>query len=90
VAWAQSVPTTRDQDARPGGQVSGLPPLALVKVAEGFNDPVGVYERTATDVGVFEAVFGGALGAVPFRDRMAEGEILRLNAYVGSLGRDGS
>jgi hypothetical protein len=39
---AQTVPTARDQVARPGGQVPGLPPLALVKVAEGFNDPVGV------------------------------------------------
>jgi glucose/arabinose dehydrogenase len=42
VASAQSVPTARDQVARPGGQVPGLPALALVKVAEGFNDPVGV------------------------------------------------
>lgn len=42
VASAQSVPTARDQVARPGGQVPGLPALAVVKVAEGFNDPVGV------------------------------------------------
>ena len=42
VASAQSVPTARDQVARPGGQVPGLPALALVKVADGFNDPVGV------------------------------------------------
>jgi glucose/arabinose dehydrogenase len=41
-AAAQSVPTARDQVARPGGRVPGLPSLALVKVAEGFNDPVGV------------------------------------------------
>ena len=42
MASAQSVPTARDQVARPGGQVPGLPALALVKVADGFNDPVGV------------------------------------------------
>ena len=42
VASAQTVPTARDQVARPGGQVAGLPALALVKVADGFNDPVGV------------------------------------------------
>jgi glucose/arabinose dehydrogenase len=41
-ASAQTVPATRDQVARPGGKVPGLPSLALVKVAEGFNDPVGV------------------------------------------------
>ena len=41
-ASAQSVPTSRDQVARPGGKVPGLPTLALVKVADGFNDPVGV------------------------------------------------
>lgn len=39
---AQTVPTARDQVARPGGRVPGVPPLALVKVADGFNDPVGV------------------------------------------------
>ncbi|HEY7138721.1 MAG TPA: PQQ-dependent sugar dehydrogenase [Methylomirabilota bacterium] len=39
---AQTIPTARDQVARPGGQVPGVPPLALVKVADGFNDPVGV------------------------------------------------
>jgi glucose/arabinose dehydrogenase len=46
-ASAQAPPTAREQVARPGGQVAGLPPLALVKVAEGFNDPVGV--TTAND-----------------------------------------
>jgi hypothetical protein len=42
VTSAQSIPTARDQVARPGGQVPGLPALALVKVADGFADPVGV------------------------------------------------
>ena len=41
-ASAQTVPTARDQVARPGGTVPGVPALALVRVAEGFNDPVGV------------------------------------------------
>jgi glucose/arabinose dehydrogenase len=41
-ASAQSVPTARDQVARPGGTVPGVPALALVRVAEGFSDPVGV------------------------------------------------
>ena len=45
-----------------------------------------IYERAATDVGLFEAVFGGALGPMQsFRDRMTQDEILRLNAYVRKL-----
>jgi len=50
-----------------------------------------MYQRTATDVDLFEAVLGGALGAMQsFRDRMIQDDILRLNAYVRSLRRDGS
>jgi cytochrome c-L len=50
-----------------------------------------IYERTATDVGLFETIFGGALGAMQsFRDRMTQDEILRLGAYVQSLRRTGS
>ena len=41
-AAAQTAPAARDQVARPGGTVPGVPALALVRVAEGFNDPVGV------------------------------------------------
>lgn len=39
---AQQIPTSADQVARPGGAIPGAPKLALVKVADGFNDPVGV------------------------------------------------
>lgn len=39
---AQQIPTTPQQVARPGGTIPGAPKLALVKVADGFNDPVGV------------------------------------------------
>jgi len=39
---AQTVPTERSQVARPGGTIPGAEPLALVKVADGFHDPVGV------------------------------------------------
>ncbi|HEX2257341.1 MAG TPA: PQQ-dependent sugar dehydrogenase [Afifellaceae bacterium] len=41
-AFAQEVPQTNDQVAEPGGQLPGNPQIALVKVADGFNDPVGV------------------------------------------------
>mgnify|MGYP001766079909 CR=1 FL=1 len=45
MAWsagAQTLPQTPDEVARPGGTVPGAPKLALVKIADGFFDPVGV------------------------------------------------
>jgi glucose/arabinose dehydrogenase len=42
MALAQTVPQTPAEVARPGGKIPGAPKLALVKVADGFNDPVGV------------------------------------------------
>ena len=39
---AQKVPSSAAEVARPGGKVPGAPKIALVKVADGFNDPVGV------------------------------------------------
>ena len=41
-ALAQELPQTRDDVAQPGGQLPGDPRIALVKVADGFNDPVNV------------------------------------------------
>src|SRR3984957_7879428 len=41
-ASAQTVPTQRDQVAYPGGHLAGDPKVALVKIADGFHDPVGV------------------------------------------------
>jgi cytochrome c-L len=56
------------------------------RIGPSLVGPQHIYPRTATDVGLFEAVFGGALGAMqPFRDRMTQDEILRLVAYVRSL-----
>lgn len=44
-SWAiaqPSIPTKPTEVARPGGKIPGAPKLALVKIADGFNDPVGV------------------------------------------------
>jgi glucose/arabinose dehydrogenase len=41
-AYAQTVPKTAAEVARPGGKLPGDPKVALVKVADGFNDPVNV------------------------------------------------
>ncbi len=37
--FAQENPTEPDQVARPGGKIPGDPKIALVKIADGFNDP---------------------------------------------------
>src|SRR3954454_18222467 len=42
VAFAQQVPATPADVAQPGGKIPGAPKLALVKVSDGFHDPVGV------------------------------------------------
>jgi glucose/arabinose dehydrogenase len=39
---AQTVPKERSEVAYPGGEVKGVTKVSLVKVADGFNDPVGV------------------------------------------------
>ncbi|MBI3680368.1 MAG: PQQ-dependent sugar dehydrogenase [Acidobacteria bacterium] len=36
------LPQTRDEVARPGGKLPGNPRIALLKIAEGFNDPTNV------------------------------------------------
>ena len=61
------------------------------RIGPSLIGPQHIHERTATDVGLFEAVFGGSLGAMQsFRDRLTQDEILRINAYVRSLRRNGS
>jgi len=45
-AGAQTVPTSRDQVAYPGGHLPGNPKVALVKIADGLHDPVGVASAT--------------------------------------------
>jgi glucose/arabinose dehydrogenase len=41
-ALAANVPTSPDQVANPGGDLPGDPKIALVKVADGFFDPINV------------------------------------------------
>ena len=42
VAMAAEVPTSPDQVAQPGGDLPGDPKIALVKIADDFNDPINV------------------------------------------------
>src|SRR3954447_3213317 len=41
-AVAQTIPSTPAEVARPGGTIPGAQKVSLIKVADGFNDPVGV------------------------------------------------
>ena len=74
--WAQTIPENPADVARPGGKIPGNPKLSLVKVADGFNDPVGV--AVADDgsgrifvverVGKVKVVADGKVQAEPFLD----------------------
>lgn len=52
-----------------------------------LNDEDVRRERAATDKGMFEIIYGGSAGAMqPFGDRLNQDEILRVMAYIDSLG----
>ena len=73
---AQEVPKTAADVARPGGKIPGDPKIALAKVADGFNDPVGVSSAfdgsgrifVVERVGKIKIVKGGKVNAKPFLD----------------------
>jgi cytochrome c-L len=45
-----------------------------------------VHERITNDVGLFEVIFGGAMGAMqPFSKRMTQDEILKVMAFLRTL-----
>lgn len=45
-----------------------------------------VYPRTKTDKGLFEAMYGGAFGAMqPFKGRITQDEMLKIVAYIQEL-----
>ena len=41
-AVAQTIPQSPGEVAKPGGHIPASPKLALVKIADGLNDPVGI------------------------------------------------
>lgn len=58
------------------------------RIGPSLTDERRTYERTKTDVGLFEAILGGAGGAMQsFRDRLTQDEILKLIAYLHTLKR---
>ena len=52
-----------------------------------LNDDAVRRERAATDKGMFEIIYGGSAGAMqPFAKRFDQDEILRVMAYIETLG----
>jgi glucose/arabinose dehydrogenase len=79
IGWSQEVPQTRDDVAEPGGTLPGNPEIALVKIADGLNDPTGVTGAfdgsgrlfVTERVGRVQVIRDGAVGAEPFLDLTA-------------------
>lgn len=58
------------------------------RIGPSLIDAVYGYERTKTDVGMFEIIYAGGTGAMqPVRDRLTQDQILKVIAYVHSLKR---
>ena len=61
-------------------------PDASGRMGPSLVDDRVVHPRVATDVGTFEAIYGGAAGAMQaFGDRLTQEEILKIMAFVDSL-----
>ena len=59
---------------------------ATGRMGSSLIDPQVTYPRVKTDAGFFEVVYAGATGAMQsFGNRVAQDDILRINAYVNSL-----
>lgn len=81
----QRVPQTRTEVARPGGKLPGSPKVALVKVADGFNDPTNVASPN-DGTRTIEVIYAGGTGAMQaFGNRLTQEEILKIMAFVGTL-----
>lgn len=57
------------------------------RIGPRLNDATVKYERVATEQGAFEVIYGGAAGAMqPMGRRFDQDQILKIMAYVESLG----
>jgi len=85
-AVAQEVPKAADQVARPGGKLPGDPKIAVVKVADGFLDPVGVASARDGTGRIFVVERRGTIKVVNKDGKVNEKPFLDLtkNSPLGS------
>jgi cytochrome c-L len=58
------------------------------RIGPNLTDATVVHPRVATDVGMFEVIYGGGSGAMQaFGNRLTQDEILKLMAFVETLKR---
>ena len=56
------------------------------RIGSNLVDAQVTYPRVANDVGLFEAIYGGAAGAMqPFGNRLTQDEILRMMSFLESI-----
>jgi len=85
-ASAQEVPKVADQVARPGGKLPGDAKIAVVKVADGFLDPVGVASARDGTGRIFVVERQGTIRVVNKDGKVNEKPFLDLtkNSPLGS------
>ena len=85
-ALSQTVPKTAAEVARPGGKLPGDPKVAVVKVADGFLDPVGVASAFDGTGRIFVVERQGKIKVVGKDGKVADKPFLDLtkNSPLGS------
>ncbi len=86
-------PYKSDKDAIAAGRATYDQWCAACHLADGTGrigsnliDAQVTYQRVSTDVGLFEAIYGGASGAMQaFGNRLTQDEILKMMAFIDSL-----
>ncbi len=84
---AGEVPTSTDQIAQPGGDLPGDPEIALVKVADGFLDPINVTNAGDGSGRIFVVERAGRIKIVNADGSVNEEPFLDLTA-INPLGND--
>ncbi len=86
-ALATENPTSADQVARPGGTIPGNPRIALVRVAEGFQDPTNVASANDGSGRIFVTERVGRIRVVDRNGRVLPEPFLDLTNF-NPLGTD--
>ena len=87
LAMAAEVPGSPDQVAEPGGSLPGDPKIALVKVADGFSDPINVANAGDGSGRIFVVERVGRIKVVNADGSVQEDPFLDLTT-INPLGND--